>query len=92
MQDKKGKIMNKDEFLAQGSFAKEQYEGLLVGADSSQDCYNIGIQLSEDKVLVVDQARSDNVRERIQNWAPQIQDIQKKHGADQGNLQNYSRT
>jgi hypothetical protein len=64
MQDKKGKIMNKDEFLAQGSFAKEQYEGLLVGADSSQDCYNIGIQLSEDKVLVVDQARSDNVRER----------------------------
>lgn len=89
MQDKRGKIVSKDEFLSQGSYAKEQYEGLLVGADTSQDCYNIGVQLGENKVLVVDRARQDNIRERIQTWVPQIQDIQKKHGV-QGDLQNYT--
>lgn len=91
MQDKKGKIIKKNEFLSQGSFAKEQYEGLLVSADAKQDCYNIGVQLGEDKVLIVDQAREDNIRERIQSWIPQVQDIQKKHGVH-GDLQNYSRS
>lgn len=89
MENKKGKIISKNEFLSQGSFAKEQYEGLLVSADARQDCYNIGVQLGEDQVLIVDQASDDNVRERIQNWASQIQDIQKKYGV-QGDLQNYS--
>lgn len=90
MQDKRGKIVSKNEFLSQGSFAKEQYEGLLVSSDAKQDCYNIGVQLGEDKVLIVDHAHEGNVRERIQNWASQIQDIQKKHGV-QGDLQNYSK-
>jgi hypothetical protein len=29
---------------------------------------------------VVDQAKETNVRERIQNWAAQVQDIQNKYG------------
>lgn len=89
MQDKKGKIISKNEFLAHGIFAKEHYEGLLVSSDSKQDCYNIGVQLGEDRVLIVDQAREDNVRERIQTWIPQVQEIQKNHGVH-GDLENYS--
>ncbi|HEX3012162.1 MAG TPA: hypothetical protein VHQ70_09065 [Syntrophomonadaceae bacterium] len=90
MQDKKGKIISKKEFLAHGSYAKEQYEGLLVGADSQENCYNIGVQLDEDRILVVEQTHPNNIRERIQAWAPQIYDIQKSYGV-QNDLQNYTR-
>lgn len=89
MQDKKGEIISKREFLAHGSYAKEQYEGLLVSSDIQQGCYNIGVQLGEDRVLIVDQAREDNVRERIQSWAPQVHFIQKRHGV-RSDLENYS--
>ncbi|MGE5391751.1 MAG: hypothetical protein ACM3PE_11885 [Deltaproteobacteria bacterium] len=83
----KGKIVSKTEFLRDGLWSKEQYEGLLVSADRSTGLYNIGVQLSENQVLVVDQTKADSIRERIQGWAPQIYDIQRQHGVDidQGN-------
>lgn len=90
MQVEKGKIMSKSEFLSKGSYGKEQYEGLLVGSDARQGCYNIGVQLDEDKVLVVDHAHENNVRERILDWSSQIEDIQRKHGT-KADLQNYTR-
>jgi len=85
----KGKVVSKTEFLRDGRWGKEQYEGLLVSADRSTGLYNIGVQLGENEVLVVDQTKADSIRERIQGWAPQINDIQRKHGVDM-NLQNYT--
>jgi hypothetical protein len=81
MKDKKGQIMSKKEFMKNGSynFTKEYDEGLLISADTDQSGYNIGVQLSEDQVLVVDQADESRVRERIQLWAPKVQEIQRDH-------------
>lgn len=89
MKDKKGQVMSKDSFLSGGMYSKEQYEGLLVSSDMEQGCYNIGVQLGEDQVLVVDQAKESNVRERIQTWVPQVQEIQKKYNV-KNNLENYT--
>ena len=85
----KGKVVSKTEFLRDGLWSKEQYEGLLVSADRSSGLYNIGVQLSENEVLVVDQAKDDSIRERIQGWAPQVYDIQRNHGVET-NLGNYT--
>ncbi|MEA1962486.1 MAG: hypothetical protein U9N81_14675 [Bacillota bacterium] len=88
MADKKGQIMNKQQFMQSGDYAKEHYEGLLIGSDIEQGCYNIGVQLGEDQVLIVDQSSDSHVRERIQNWAPQVQDIQRQHRVT-NDLGNY---
>ncbi len=80
MSDKKGRIINKESLVNNSSFVKEQYEGLLVCSDE-QGFYNIGIQLNDNDVLIVDQAKETNVRERIQNWAAQVQDIQSKYSS-----------
>jgi len=87
MPDKKGTFMSKKDFIKEGLYAKEQYEGLLVSSDIQQGCYNIGVQIAEDQVLVVDQAKESNVRERIQTWIPQVQTIQRQHNVknDSGN-------
>ncbi|MGI6487296.1 MAG: hypothetical protein GX964_02900 [Syntrophomonadaceae bacterium] len=86
---KRGQIISKEEFMAGGHYGKEQYEGLLVSGDVEHGYLQLGVQLDEDRVLVVDSASEDNVRERIQNWAPQIQKIQKEYGSNM-DLQNYS--
>lgn len=86
MYDKRGKIVNKDSFLANKDFAKEQYEGLLVVADQEHGYYNIGIQLNDNEILIVDRVNESGIRERIQNWAAKIQDIQNKYGVE--NKQN----
>ncbi len=88
MSDKKGRIINKNSLVNNSSFVKEQYEGLLVCSDE-QGFYNIGVQLNENDVLIVDQAKETNVRERIQNWAAQVEDIQKKYGSSGESLENY---
>lgn len=85
----RGKIISKDQFLSGGPYAKEQYEGLLVSADVDQNRLQIGIQLDEERVMVVDSATEENVRERIQNWVPHIRRYQKKYGGNM-DLQNYS--
>ena len=54
MELRKGDIVNKKSFLEKGLFAREEYEGLLVSSDTAQRCYNLGVQLDQDRILVVD--------------------------------------
>jgi hypothetical protein len=84
------RIMSKDQFLKNGSYAKEEYEGLIVGSDTEQGLYNIGVQLAEDKVLVVDKARDNDIHEKLEQWVPQIQEIQRKHNVS-NDLENYAK-
>ncbi len=84
----KGKVVSKQEFLSDGTYAKEQYEGLLVASDLKQGCYKLGVQVDENKILMVDQATEDNIREKVLNWSAQIEDIQRRYNA-QADLQNY---
>lgn len=74
-----GKIISKQDFLQGGLYAKEQYEGLLVSADPEHGGYSIGVQLDENTVLVVDHSKDFHIRERIQNWVPQITEIQRRY-------------
>ncbi len=88
MKAQEGKVMSKQEFLKGGLYSKEQYEGLLVSSDMEQGWYNIGVQLDENTVLVVDHSKDTHVRERIQNWAPQVEQIQREHKV-KNSLENY---
>ena len=87
---KRGKVVSKGEFLQEGQWSKEEYEGLLVSADPDSGLYNIAVQLSDDRVLVVDQAGDDSIHRRLQDWAPQVYAIQRNHGTDL-DLGNYTR-
>ena len=87
--NKTGQVMSKQEFLRHGAWAKEEYEGLLVSSDGQQGCYNIGVQLAEDRVLVVDQAHEDDVHERYHSWVPKVQEIQRTHRVH-NNSGNYA--
>ncbi|KUG04446.1 hypothetical protein ASZ90_018114 [hydrocarbon metagenome] len=90
MSNIKGRIINKESLVNNSAYVKEQYEGLLVCSDE-QGFYNIGIQLNENDVLIVDQVKETSVRERIQNWAAQVEDIQRKYGSSGESLENYER-
>ncbi|HHV77271.1 MAG TPA: hypothetical protein GXX39_07880 [Syntrophothermus lipocalidus] len=79
---RKGQVVSKREFLGGKEFAKEQYEGLLVTADPRSGNLQIGVELDEDRVVVIDEATERNIRERIQSLVPQVQDIQNKYRAD----------
>lgn len=87
-----GKIMSKQDFLHGSSYAKEEYEGLIVSADAQMGGYNIGVQLDENTVLVVDHAKGTDadVHKRLENWVPKIADIQRQFNAHPDS-QNYVR-
>ena len=87
MQAKRGSVVNKKDFIQDGLYAKEEYEGLLVSSDEKQGCYNLGIQLAEDRVLFIDQATDSNINEKLENWVPQNQTLQRQHNVknDSGN-------
>lgn len=89
MKDKLGKIVSKEEFIKDGQFSKEQYEGLIVSSDFEDESYSLGVQLTEDLLLVVGYADEDNIREKIQANVPQIDKIQREYGAKR-DLENYS--
>ncbi len=91
MHNKKGKIMSKDDFLQNSLYAKEEYEGLLVSSDTNKGVYNIGIELSNNQILLIDQVKDSEVHERVHMWVPQIQEIQRRYGVE-GDLGNYSRS
>jgi hypothetical protein len=80
MKKRLGPVMDKKDFMSEGIFDKEPNEGLLISA-RSDGRLNIGIQLTEDKVLKVDEAYGEEVRDKIAQWAPQIQSIQKEWGS-----------
>jgi len=81
MEIKKGDILNKEQFLNQDSYAKEEYEGLIVCSDQRKGCYNFGVQLDENRILVVDQVQEDEVEQKLSSWVPQIQQIQRRYSA-----------
>ncbi len=89
MQVKRGTIVNKKAFIQGGLYAKEEYEGLLVSSDLNEGCYNLGIQISEDQVLFVDQATDSNINEKLETWASQIQTLQRQHNV-KSNSGNYT--
>ena len=84
----KGQIISKNEFLKDGQYAKEQYEGLLVSSDVKNGHYNIGVQLDENQVLVVDHSNESQIRDKVLSWSSQIADIQRRHNAG-NDSQNY---
>ncbi len=89
MKANEGKVMSKQEFMKDGLYTKEQYEGLLVSSNLEQGCYNIGVQLDENTILVLDHSSDSQVREKIQNWSAQLEDIKKEYNVDT-NPSNYS--
>jgi len=84
----KGQILNKKEFLKNGQYAKEEYEGLLVGSDIEQGRYNIGVQLDENQVLVVDFSNEQQIQDKVLWWSSQIADVQRRYQAGT-DPQNY---
>lgn len=80
MHENKGKIMSKSEFLKNGEFGKEEYEGLLVASDTQKGLYNIGVDLGDDKVLLIEQVDDTNVHERYHELIPKIQEIKRQYG------------
>lgn len=89
MRAKRGTVVSKQDFIKDGLYAKEEYEGLLVSSDQQQGCYNLGVQLAEDRVLVVDQATDSNINEKLKTWVPQIQTLQRQHSV-KNNSGNYA--
>ncbi|MDR1616244.1 MAG: hypothetical protein LBR98_04460 [Syntrophomonadaceae bacterium] len=71
-----GRIVEKEYFLQNSNFSREEYEGLIVSADLDSGLYNIGVELDDNQVLVVDQVQESLVAARVQQWAPKIQEIQ----------------
>lgn len=71
-----GRIVSKESFLKNSSYNKEEYEGLIVGADLSNGLYQIGIELGGNQILIVDQVKDYMVEQRVQQWMPKIQEIQ----------------
>lgn len=84
----KGQIVSKEEFLRNSQYAKEEWEGLLVSADTAKKHYNIGVQLDENRILLVDQVPDHQVHHRITQLVPQIAELQRQHGSH-NDLQNY---
>lgn len=89
MDQVKGKIMSKDAFLHNAPYAKEPYEGIMVSLDTKNNQYNIAIQLSENQVLIVDQANDEEVKEKLHGWIPRVNDIQMQFGVN-NDPENYS--
>ena len=87
----KGEIMSKEAFLNNSPYAKEPYEGILVSADTKNDQYKIAVQLSEHQVLFVDQVSDKEVKERLIEWIPRVNEIQVQYGV-KNDLENYAKS
>lgn len=77
---KKGTVIDKNEFLKNASYAKEQYENLIVACNpESGEEYSIGIELGDGRVVVVDTVSHQEVREKVQGWAAQVENIRDEY-------------
>ncbi|MEQ8201528.1 MAG: hypothetical protein ABRQ24_08940 [Syntrophomonadaceae bacterium] len=85
---RRGSVVSKQEFIQDGLYAKEEYEGLLVSSDEKEGCYNLGVQLAEDQVLFVDQATDHDIQQKLETWVPQIQALQRQYNVKH-NSGNY---
>lgn len=77
-----GSVMSRDAFLRNSSYAKEEYEGLIVSADVDKRVYNIGIELNDGNILLVDQASDTQVHSKVNEWYPRITEVQRMYYAD----------
>ncbi|NLT21043.1 MAG: hypothetical protein GXY16_08605 [Syntrophomonadaceae bacterium] len=76
---KKGTIMNKADFLKKGDYAKEEYEGLIVCADNSTGKYNLGVEIDDENIVIIDQATPEQVNQRVQELSAKVPEIQKQY-------------
>lgn len=83
----KGELMSKDAFLNNVPYTKEPYEGILVSADAKNNEYKIGVQISEDQVLKVDQVSDKKVLDSLREWVPRVNEIQIQY-RDHNDLEN----
>jgi hypoxanthine phosphoribosyltransferase len=84
----KGKLMSKDAFLTDSAYAKEPYEGIMVSMNTENSKYLIGVQLSENKVLLVDEVCDQDVKNRLLDWIPRVNEIQRQYEV-KNDLANY---
>lgn len=76
-------MVNREDFLDNAQYIKQQYEHLLVaGYPEGKDEYKIGVELDDGRILVVDSVTERNVRERVQNWAGQVENIRSDYRCD----------
>jgi len=73
-------MVSKQDFLSQGEWAREYYEGLLVVNHGDQG-YDLGVELDQDRILKVDRASAEEVMDRVQYWGARIEDIRRQYGA-----------
>ena len=73
-------MVSKQEFLSQGDWSREYYEGLLVVNHGDQG-YDLGVELDRDRILKVDRASAEEVKDRVQYWGARIEDIRREYGA-----------
>lgn len=76
---RKGTIVSRRDFVNSGAIVKEHYEGLLVASDRAGSGYDIGIQINDEQVMVVDSAGPQDIRHRIENWAPLVAQYQRQY-------------
>lgn len=84
-----GKIMSTGDFSSNHPDTQEPYQGILVSADTRNDQYKIAVKLSENQVMLVDQVSESEVHDRLREWAPRVDEIQKQNLVDNA-LGNYS--
>lgn len=75
----KGQRISKSEFLGNSEYAKEEYEGLLVAADSEKGYYQLAIEVGNDQVMLIDRVADEQVHARVNQLMPHIQEIQKQY-------------
>ena len=73
-------IMDKREFLKNGEYAKEEYEGIIVSSDTKHGYYNIAIELDNNRVVIVDNVKDNEVHQRLHQWVPKVLEVQKQFG------------
>lgn len=76
MDYRQGKVMSKEEFMQNSGYVKEEYEGLLVSADTVSGLYNIGLEIGQDKVLLLAQAGEDDIHQKYHELVPGVAEIQ----------------
>lgn len=77
----KGQIMSRKAFLGDGLYSKEEYEGLIASSDLKQGCYNIGVEIGNDRILIVDQVDAKDVNSKLVTWSAEVPKIQAQYGA-----------
>jgi hypothetical protein len=72
-------VVSKRDFLGQGDWSREYYEGLLV-VNHGEQGYDLGVELEGEQVLKVDRASADEIKDRVQYWGARLEDIRKEYG------------